>query len=85
MARDLDKESWNRGRPGARKAGQRLADLAQAQTRNTMRPLAFTCADCGEPVPRGQKGQTCPHCNMWPLCDGCAEQHDQRGPHALPG
>lgn len=41
--------------------------------------IAMTCADCGEPVPAGEKGAECRHCKRWPLCAKClGKQHDSK-------
>jgi hypothetical protein len=46
--------------------------------------VAFTCAQCGKPIPSTEKGKTCPDeiCKRWPLCDGCFEVHSGGNHHS---
>jgi hypothetical protein len=48
--------------------------------RKYQRVPTFTCADCGEGLQPSEKGQECPGCKRWPLCDKCKGEHD-KGSH----
>lgn len=35
--------------------------------------IRMQCASCGKPLGVLERGQECPQCKMWPLCDGCMD------------